>query len=767
MRAGLACRALLGCLVAAALGWPLRGAAGEAATARASGVWEVERGETLYAIARALAPGDPRAQAALRAALLRANPGAFAGGDPGALRAGARLRLPPAAARVEAGAAPGAGPASGAAGTGGARAPRGGGGDGPSGAQRGAERGRTPGAPPPGSAPLLGQARPAAPGSGAQRRRPPPGDGTAPAATVIAVLGKVSATAGDGHIWWLQRGSKVYPGDRIVTAAGAQAQLRFTDGALVGLRPASEFRIDEYHFSGRPDGTERGFFSLVRGGLRTLTGLIGKLRRRRYAMVTPLASIGIRGTDYALQLCAAGGCRTSAGSVLPDGLYGAVTEGAITARTEAGEFAFGRAELFRVADPAAAPQRILEPPAILLRPVTPSGGERRAAGEARRGGQRASRAAPRGAGRGGGQGGRGAAGAGGGGPAQGPRAGAGPVATAGRGAGAAPPSRALAGGGDLAGFAARGPQAGGPVTGPGAAPAGVAARPAGLPSEVLAAPRFASGDQAGSGSAVPTGARLVRAPRGATVMAGFLTAEPGGAGFTRGPVTDDGTPANAILLGEVGAVSNIPSAVVVSDSGTSGGDCHPCTFAAGGATLVDVGGAGGAGLGINWGRWAGDYFVAANGRRVATLGAMGFMYSPNITPPATLATLTGTVDYTQSLGGPTPIDEQGNAYLVTTHSVKVDFSAGQITAFDLALTSSTAGRSWSAGLAVPSVPIGWPSTEGIPLAGACTGCATSTVPADGEGSVSFVGPNAERVMSGFGLRSGTGAAVIGASALKP
>ncbi|MDX1434446.1 MAG: FecR domain-containing protein, partial [Gammaproteobacteria bacterium] len=42
----------------------------------------------------------------------------------------------------------------------------------------------------------------------------------------------------------------------------------------------------------------RSFFSLLKGGLRTITGAIGKLNRKAYQIRTPVATIGIRGTEY-------------------------------------------------------------------------------------------------------------------------------------------------------------------------------------------------------------------------------------------------------------------------------------------------------------------------------------------------------------------------------------------------------------------------------------------------------------------------------------
>jgi len=52
----------------------------------------------------------------------------------------------------------------------------------------------------------------------------------------------------------------------------------------------------------------RAFFKLLKGGFRAVSGLIGKVDRNEYRISTPVATIGIRGTDYLLILCDAA-CR--------------------------------------------------------------------------------------------------------------------------------------------------------------------------------------------------------------------------------------------------------------------------------------------------------------------------------------------------------------------------------------------------------------------------------------------------------------------------
>ncbi len=116
-----------------------------------------------------------------------------------------------------------------------------------------------------------------------------------PAATVLVATGGVKAVSADGTARDLSRRSTVYAGDRLVTGSSARAQVKFSDGAIVSLKPRSELRIDQYAYE---DGAASSVMSLIKGGFRTMTGAIGKLNKSAYKVNTPVATIGIRGTVY-------------------------------------------------------------------------------------------------------------------------------------------------------------------------------------------------------------------------------------------------------------------------------------------------------------------------------------------------------------------------------------------------------------------------------------------------------------------------------------
>lgn len=119
----------------------------------------------------------------------------------------------------------------------------------------------------------------------------------AAAGKVEFASGDPVATASSGSARPLSKGSELNEAEMIDTRSG-RVQIRFTDGGYVSLAPNTRFRIDQYRFNGKPDGQEKGFFSLLTGTLRTFTGLIGKGRKEAYQVSTPTATIGIRGTEY-------------------------------------------------------------------------------------------------------------------------------------------------------------------------------------------------------------------------------------------------------------------------------------------------------------------------------------------------------------------------------------------------------------------------------------------------------------------------------------
>ncbi len=187
-----------------------------------------------------------------------------------------------------------------------------------------------------------------------------------PVGKVLALSGSAQAQAAAGGLRPLAPGAAVERGDTLVTGADGNLQVRFVDDALLMVRPNSRIRVDDYRAEGN---TLHSVLSLIAGGIRTLTGRIGKARRDAYLLNTPTATIGVRGTDYELRLCQ-GDC--PAGSA--DGLYLGVTDGGIVARNEAGAFDLKAHEYGLIRNQQAALEKLDCPPEALTGMPCAAGG---------------------------------------------------------------------------------------------------------------------------------------------------------------------------------------------------------------------------------------------------------------------------------------------------------------------------------------------------------------------------------------------------------
>jgi FecR protein len=150
--------------------------------------------------------------------------------------------------------------------------------------------------------------------------------------TVQYLSGTLSVQRANGQVGVLAERSTVSVGDVITTQRDSYAQLRFSDGGQVTLRPETQVKVESYAYDeGRPD-RDSFAMQLFKGGLRSLTGLIGKRSNNRnaYRMVTSTATIGIRGTDYsAVQIAPpAPGQKPPPNSLAP-GVYVTVADGAV------------------------------------------------------------------------------------------------------------------------------------------------------------------------------------------------------------------------------------------------------------------------------------------------------------------------------------------------------------------------------------------------------------------------------------------------------
>jgi len=118
------------------------------------------------------------------------------------------------------------------------------------------------------------------------------------AGRVVLQRGVVHAeAAGGGSTRSLAKGSRIYAGDTVVTGRGSLAAIVFRDDSRAVVQADSRFSIDHYDYEPQQEKPS-AFFRLVRGGLRTLTGLIGQRNADGVRVATSTATIGIRGTGF-------------------------------------------------------------------------------------------------------------------------------------------------------------------------------------------------------------------------------------------------------------------------------------------------------------------------------------------------------------------------------------------------------------------------------------------------------------------------------------
>ncbi len=117
---------------------------------------------------------------------------------------------------------------------------------------------------------------------------------------VALLRGKGSAVGSDDKSRPLTTGAAVYEQDQLQTGIKSFAVIAFNDKSRVTMSPGTAFKIQEHRFKPEVPDENNAFFRFLRGGLRFVTGAIGKLNRSSFRVATPTATIGIRGTGFDL-----------------------------------------------------------------------------------------------------------------------------------------------------------------------------------------------------------------------------------------------------------------------------------------------------------------------------------------------------------------------------------------------------------------------------------------------------------------------------------
>ena len=196
------------------------------------------------------------------------------------------------------------------------------------------------------------------------------------AGKAVFVSGTVTAEGLKPRV--LVAGAEIDVGDTIVTAVKSRAQLAMNDGQRYALRAGSRFRIDAFLLppavSNGAQATAVGadgqsFFTLQKGGFRSVSGAIGKQDPAAYEVRTPVGTLGIRGTIWAAVFCrddcddAPG---LAPGQPIRNGLYLGVDQGRIRFAGRGLDFELNTGEYAFIPLDDVPIERLRQPPAFLL-----------------------------------------------------------------------------------------------------------------------------------------------------------------------------------------------------------------------------------------------------------------------------------------------------------------------------------------------------------------------------------------------------------------
>ena len=123
--------------------------------------------------------------------------------------------------------------------------------------------------------------------------------------SITHLSGLLFVTRADGTKKLLSVKSEIMEGDTLRTEADTFARIKFIDNGEVVLRPETVFKVDAYAFKPAPEAGHQDniLFSLLKGGMRSVTGFLGKRSPDRFKLTTAAATIGIRGTHFGALLC--------------------------------------------------------------------------------------------------------------------------------------------------------------------------------------------------------------------------------------------------------------------------------------------------------------------------------------------------------------------------------------------------------------------------------------------------------------------------------
>jgi hypothetical protein len=193
---------------------------------------------------------------------------------------------------------------------------------------------------------------------------------------VQQMSGTLSAQRADGSVRILSQKSDVLPGDVLTTQKDSYVQINFTDGSSMTMRPNTQLKIEAYQFEESKPQEDNALFRLIRGGLRTVTGLVGKRGNQdAYRIGTVTATIGVRGSSGETLDCTQS-CEgvVAGGEKIQKGVYHTTYTGSYILQNEGGFEIIGEGQFGFVRDSTSKPEILQSDPGFNLKDLLVVGG---------------------------------------------------------------------------------------------------------------------------------------------------------------------------------------------------------------------------------------------------------------------------------------------------------------------------------------------------------------------------------------------------------
>ena len=120
-----------------------------------------------------------------------------------------------------------------------------------------------------------------------------------PVGSVSLVIGRAfSKSIHNGEYTRLATGALLYEGDSLKTESSGHIHVQLRDSGVISIRPNSELQIEVFQFDEANPQASSVKFNLIHGTTRSVSGSAAESAKHRFRLNTPIAAIGVRGTDF-------------------------------------------------------------------------------------------------------------------------------------------------------------------------------------------------------------------------------------------------------------------------------------------------------------------------------------------------------------------------------------------------------------------------------------------------------------------------------------